>query len=134
MNILTGHIIEVQSNQGMSLVKVEVDGLLLTSIVLDDPHTVAYLQNGTMVDVLFKETEVMISKDMNPAISIQNRIPCIVKKLIVGVLLGQVELMIGEKVIRSIITSNACKQLALKEKDSVLALIKTNEVSLSPHD
>ena len=36
--------------------------------------------------------------------------------------------------IRSIITRNACEQLSLKENDPVIALIKTNEVSLSPHD
>jgi molybdopterin-binding protein len=36
--------------------------------------------------------------------------------------------------IRSVITRNACEQLDLKENDPVIALIKTNEVSLSPHD
>ena len=36
--------------------------------------------------------------------------------------------------IRSVITRSACEQLDLKENDPVIALIKTNEVSLSPHD
>ena len=33
--------------------------------------------------------------------------------------------------IRSIITREACEQLELKENDKIIALIKTNEVSLS---
>jgi len=43
-------------------------------------------------------------------------------------------LSFGEFTIKSLITTNAVKTLNLKNGDAVLALIKTNEVSLSPND
>jgi molybdopterin-binding protein len=135
MNILNGVITEIQLHEGISLVKVRaIENLLFTSIVLDTPETADYLKEGNFVKIIFKETEVIISKDIHLNISVQNRIPCSVQSIKIGVLLSQVNLLFGEAVIKSIITSNACKQLELKENDSVMALVKTTEVSLSAND
>jgi molybdate transport system regulatory protein len=135
MNTTIGTIAEIQSHDGLSLVKVKTNNdIIFTSIVIDDAETNNYLIKGKTVKVFFKETEVIISKDFDLNISIQNRIPCIIQTLKIGVLLGQVDMLFGETIISSIITSNACKQLNLKENDNVLALIKTNEISLSPND
>jgi molybdate transport system regulatory protein len=135
MNTITGIISEIQSYEGISLVKVEAGNqVLFTSVVLDTVETTDYLKIGSTVKIIFKETEVIISKDSNPKISIQNRLPCLIRSIKRGTILSQIELIFGESFIRSIITSNACKQLELKVNDLVLALIKTNEVSLSPND
>ena len=134
MNQLEGTIISIQSHEGLSLVKVKVNDTIFTSIVLDDRTTVDWLKIGKIVKLLFKETEVIISKDMELKISIQNRILSIVQSLNVGVILGEVHLLFGETIIRSVITANACSQLNLKENDKVLALIKTNEISISADD
>jgi molybdopterin-binding protein len=48
--------------------------------------------------------------------------------------LAEISLLFGENNIKSIITTNACQKLNLQENDTILALIKTNEVSLSPND
>ena len=134
MNTLTGTITAIQSHDNLSLVKVLSNGSSFTSIVLDTPETTDYLSIGNNIQLLFKETEVIIAKNFDINISVQNRIPCSIQSIITGVILSQVNLSFGETMIRSIITTNAVKQLGLKEKDTVLALIKTNEVSLSPHD
>jgi len=134
MNTLTGTITAIQSHDNLSLVKVLSNGASFTSIVLDTPETTDYLSIGNNIQLLFKETEVIIAKNFDIAISVQNRIPCSIQSIITGVILSQVNLSFGETMIRSIITTNAVKQLGLKENDTVLALIKTNEVSLSPHD
>jgi len=49
-------------------------------------------------------------------------------------ILCQISLVTHGNTIESIITRNACDQLDLKENDTVVALIKTNEISLSPND
>ena len=134
MNTLTGTITAIQSHDNLSLVKVLSNDTSFTSIVLDTPETTNYLSIGNNIQLLFKETEVIIAKNFDIAISVQNRIPCSIQSIITGVILSQVNLSFGETMIRSIITTNAVKQLGLKENDTVLALIKTNEVSLSPHD
>ena len=134
MNTLNGTITAIQSHEGLSLVKAKSGNTIFTSIVLDTPETVSYLQLGHSVKIIFKETEVIISNDLNPNISIQNRVLCSIQSIKKGVILSQINLLSGEISIKSIITTNACDQLELKENDTVMALIKTNEVSLSPND
>ncbi|PZX93902.1 tobe domain protein [Flavobacterium aquariorum] len=134
MNTLNGNITSIQSYEGISLVKVKSNDTIFTSIVLDTPETASYLETGHSVKIIFKETEVIISKDFSPNISIQNRLQCTIESIKKGVLLSQISLNFGETVIESIITTNACEQLQLEKKDAVMALIKTNEVSLSPND
>jgi molybdate transport system regulatory protein len=134
MNILIGTITGIQSHNDLSLIKVMSNGITFTAIILDTSVTADYLAEGKSIQLLFKETEVIISKDLDINISIQNRIPCKIQSIIIGNILSQVNLLFGEMIIKSIITSNAVKQLVLKENDIVLALIKTNEISLSPND
>ena len=134
MNTLNGNITAIQSHEGISLVKVESNDTIFTSIVLDTPETASYLEIGHSVKIIFKETEVIICKDSSPNISIQNQLQCNIESIKKGILLSQVNLNFGKSTIESIITTNACEQLQLKKNDTVLALIKTNEVSLSPND
>lgn len=134
MNVLKGIISEIQSYEGISLVKVKSNNNSFSSIVLDTPDTADYLRENRSVKIIFKETEVIIAKDLNLSISIQNQIWCRIESIKKGVILSQIALSIGEESIQSIITTNACEQLDLKENENVMALIKTNEVSLSADD
>jgi molybdate transport system regulatory protein len=134
MNTLNGNITAIQSHEGISLVKVKTNDTIFTSIVLDTPQTASYLETGHSVKIIFKETEVIISKDSKPNISIQNQLQCTIESIKKGVLLSQINLNFGQTIIESIITTNACEQLQLNKNDTVLALIKTNEISLSPND
>jgi len=134
MNVLKGIIAEIKSHEGISLVKVNSNNFTFSSIVLDTPETAKYLEKNNPVTIIFKETEVIISTDLNMKISIQNQIPCRIQSIKKGIILSQINLVMNGENIKSIITTNACKQLNLKENDSILALIKTNEVSLSAND
>ena len=135
MNQLIGNISEILSCEDMSLVKVMTfNHITLTSLVLADGRGTSWLVTGKTVKMNFKETAVMISTIPDPNISVQNRLPCIIRSLKIGEILGQVDLLFNETLISSIITANACRQLNLKEKDKVYALIKTNELSISPDD
>ncbi len=134
MNILNGTISQIQSHEGISLVRVQSNDVTFSTIVLDTPETSDYLKLQNPVKIIFKETEVVISKDLNPNISTQNKLLCRIESIRKGVILSQINLVHEQQVIKSIITRNACEELNLKENDTVLALIKTNEVSLSAHD
>ena len=83
MNVLPGVIIGIASTDGISLVKVGLDELLFTSIVLDTPACSPYLVEGHPVSLLFKETEVIIAKPPL-TISVRNRIECMIKKIKAG--------------------------------------------------
>lgn len=134
MNKLEGIISEVRTEAGISLVQVQAaEGVLFTSVVIDTPQTAPYLHTGQKVHALFKETEVIIAKAGLLAISLQNRIPCTIRSIRWGVLLCELQLAHGAVVLGSIITNNACQQLGLEVGQPVIALVKTNEISLSPH-
>ena len=136
MNVLQGNITTITTEEEISLVKVDAAGNTFTAIVIDTPEQSAYLKPGHPVRLLFKETEVIITTTSPLAISVQNRIPCLIRKVNTGKLLCELTLSLegSDQEIRSIITRNACEQLSLQEGNKVTALIKTNEVSLSAHD
>ncbi len=131
MNILVGSITEIQTSDALSLLKIAVGGVIFTSIVIDTPKTVSYLNIGSLVRLYFKETEVILSKGSDLKISLQNRIPCEIATITKGLLLSEIAMRFGNQHITSIITTNACVQLDLQENDRVVALVKTNEISVA---
>lgn len=131
MNLLRGTITEIKVHGNLSLVRVSVSNITLTSIVIETPETVAYLKIGKEVKVMFKETEVIIGTAQDPGISLQNQIPVAIKEVVPGVLLSELLLEFNGKMIRSVITSRAVEQLGLTAGDRVTAMVKTNEVMLA---
>ena len=107
-------------------------GDLVTAIVIDTPGTAAYLQQGQPVQVLFKETEVIIAKAFSGQISVQNKFCCTIKTVEKGKLLAKLVLDYAGASISSVITVNAVNTLALAPGDTVTALVKTNEISIAP--
>ena len=134
MNILKGNITNIQGSESLSLVKIAVGNAIFTAIIIDTPESDSYFKIGKKVNVYFKETEVIIAKNEPLNISIQNKILCKIETIRTGEILSELHLSFGEMTLKSIITTNAVKTLNLKNEDVVLALIKTNEVSLSPND
>ena len=133
MNTLTGTITEITTEQNLSLVKALAGGFLFHSIVLDTPDSSPWLRKDAPIRLLFKETEVMIAlPTLDPlSISVRNQLPCRIMAIHSGILLCELTLRAGELEIKALITRSACDDLALKENQHVIALIKTNEVSLA---
>ncbi len=131
MNSLLGNITKITTEGSLSLVQLKVQNSVLTSIVIDTPETSDYLKTGNDVKILFKETEVILAKNISGIISLQNQIACIVHCFEKGNLLCKIVLNFGESKITSVITKNAFDQLDIQENDAITAMIKTNEISLS---
>jgi len=132
MNKLGGRIANIQVSEGMSLVKVQVtEQLALKAIVLETPESAAFLKEGNPVNLLFKETEVVIGTMDDHAISLQNRIPGTVKSIERGKLISKVTMLSEVGEIISVISTNAVQQLKLEEQISIIAMIKLNEMMLS---
>ena len=130
MNILPGTIREIQTHGNLTLARIAVSDITFSSIVIETPATATYLKPGTEVQVMFKETEVIIAKS-SQEISLQNRIPVRITEITKGQLLSQLLLQFHDYQICSVITSNAVNQLQLKHGSEVIAMVKTNEVMLA---
>ena len=132
MNRLSGKIKFIKSDEYFSIVEIDVNGVILNSIIIETPETVSFLKIGSPMNIMFKESEVSIAKNLSGKISLQNKIPCFVKKIERGKLLSKIFLDCKGSTINSIITTTAVEQLELKINDEVLAMVKTNEVMLAP--
>lgn len=130
MNQLRGRIVAIESNDHVSLVDVEINGDTFSAMLLETPESAPYLLIGNEVQVLFKETEVSLAKNLSGLISLRNRVKGRVKSIRSGVILSEVELEYRGQVLTSIITTRSIKRLDIEKGDEVEALIKANEVSL----
>jgi len=131
---LTGKIILVESSPHMSMVDIDVEGDVFSSIVLETPATASYLKQGKLVALVFKETEVSIGKNLSGLISLRNRFKATIKGLERSEILTKVFLNYKSHPIISIISTRSAQKLSLTEGDSIEWLVKTNEVSLLKED
>ena len=113
MNSLKGIIEQVDVNGNLSLVSLKVGECSFKSIVIETPDTVEYLRVGNTVDVLFKETEVIIARGESFQISLRNRMKAKITSLDKGKLLARLTMQTNAGEVISIITSNAVEQLGL---------------------
>ena len=129
MNKLKGHIVEIHQEDRLSLIKIDVNQTLFTSIIIED--LVPKFKLNQTVELLFKATEVIISKEENPNISLQNKIDCKIIQLKTGELLSDLTLDFFGTKIHSIITTQSVERLNLAVNQNITAMVKTNEIMLA---
>jgi len=131
MNSLKGKIEAVNVSGDLSIVTVKVNNTNFSAIVIDTPKTDNYLVKGNPVNVIFKETEVIIGVGSVEGISLRNKLFGEVISIASDTLLSKlvVDTDVGE--ITSIITSKSVKRLKIEVGTKLTAMIKTNELMLS---
>lgn len=130
MNKLEGQIAAIECNRHMSLVDVAVGGDVFSAALLETPETADYLKVGTLVTLLFKETEVALAKELSGLISLRNRFAVTVRHIERGDILSAVTLDYAGGVLTSVITTRAVDRLQLVVGDTLEALVKANEIAL----
>ena len=131
MNIISGIIESVQVSGQLSLVKINAQGHIFSSIIIDTPATTDYLKANSPIQIIFKETEVIIGTSPMQELSLRNQISGTIAEVERAELLSKVLIETPIGVIRSIITTQAVDDLGLQVGYSATAMIKTNEVMLS---
>jgi len=132
MNKLTGTITSIQSSSEMSIVEVDVSGDVFSATVLETPVSATYLKVGKKIEIIFKETEVAIGRDLTGLISIRNRFKSRIQNIVEHSILSTIVLDYRSGPITSIISTKSTHRLNLRIGDEVEWLVKTNEVSLCP--
>lgn len=132
MNTLKGKISEVKVHGALSqVVTVLPDGTQIRSIVIETPDSAGYLKEGSAIQLIFKETEVILAKGINESISILNQIPGTVEDLKKGAILCEVVITTAAGSIAAVISREATDNMALEVGDAVIALVKQNEIMLA---
>lgn len=131
MNSFQGEITNLQTSGELSRVKIQIGSEQLSTIVIGNSESMTYLGLGNRIQVIFKETEVIIAKGDTSTLSLQNQIKGQISRINQGDLLSKIEVNTSIGIVKSIITSNAVQQLELKEGEEVIAMIKSNEIMLA---
>ncbi|MCO5724072.1 TOBE domain-containing protein [Robiginitalea marina] len=132
MNSFNGHIGSIETAGHLSMVGVDIGGIFLYALVIETPQTAPWLAVGRPVAALFKETEVILGVGGSLPVSILNRIPGTLTRLEQGTLLSRAVLQAPAGEVTALVPTGALTGLGLREQYPAVALIKTNEVMLSP--
>lgn len=134
MNSFPGSIVDIQTSGSISIVGVRVGGYTdFYSVIIDTPETAPYLVKGRQVQVLFKETEVVLAtEEGGNNISIENKIWGTIVTIERGVLLCRLVLSTPLGEVLALLSEKSVAQLGLKENMKVAILIKLNEIILAP--
>jgi molybdate transport system regulatory protein len=130
MNKLPGIITKIQQSGAILLVDMEVEQQMFSALLIESVQQPEWLAIGNSVDVVFKETEVSLAKNLSGQISMRNRMKCTVVAIERGDLLSKVKLNFRNYPVTSAITTRAVDSLKLEIGEEVEALVKANEVSL----
>lgn len=130
MNKLPAIITAIQQSGTILLVDAEVEGQGFSALLIESINRPDWLEVGKAVDLVFKETEVSLAKELQGKISMRNRMKCKVLKVDKGELLSMITLQFNNFTIVSAITTRSVNNLQIEIGDEVDALVKANEVSL----
>ena len=126
MNKLTGFIKEIKSYDDIVQISIDVKGKIFISLILASNET---YKLGQKINILFKETEVMIAS-VSSKISARNAFICKITEIKNGEILSSISFdFYGDKIV-SIITKNALLDLNCKENEEFMWFVKSNEISI----
>jgi len=128
MSKLIATIEKIQTIDSLNIVSFDFSGnkLKMMSLELDEKIKV-----GTKVSLGVKSTSIAIAKEFSGQLSYSNQLNTVIDEIDNGELLSSINLKIGEIHLESIITLDSSKAMNLKVGDSVTALIKANELSIT---
>ena len=131
MNNLSGKIALIKTHGNISQVKVDLGEVSFCTVIIETPKTASYLKIGNPIQVIFKETEVIIGIGRQNNNSIQNRVNGLILDIEKGQILSKViiETAIGN--IISFLTTDSVEKLELAKGSPVCAMIQTTEIMLS---
>ncbi|MER7950665.1 TOBE domain-containing protein [Streptomyces sp. NPDC096079] len=131
-NQLPGTVTAVTTGEAMASVKVRLEGGQdITAAITADAVRDLGLAEGSAVKALVKSTEVALATGPVEGISIRNQLAGSVTEVSTGGAMGSVKVSVAGGELTAAITKDAVEDLGLSAGTSVVALIKSTEISLA---
>lgn len=133
-NQLPGTVTSITTGEAMAAVKVRLEGgqNVTAAITADAVHDLG-LAEGATVRILVKATEVALATAPVDGVSIRNQMPGTVSEVSSGGAMASVKMDIEGGSLTAAITKDAASDLGLAAGTSVVALVKSTDISLE-HD
>ncbi|WP_236794875.1 molybdopterin-binding protein [Amycolatopsis sp. GM8] len=131
-NQFDGTVTAVTTGEVMATVRTRLaGGQEITAAITREAVEDLGIAEGAAVRVLIKSTEVSVATGPVPGISIRNQLPGRVAAVATGGAMATVKIAVDGGELTAAITKDAATELGLSEGASVVALVKSTEVSLS---
>ncbi|MFE1586619.1 molybdopterin-binding protein [Streptomyces sp. NPDC059402] len=131
-NQLPGTVTAVTPGEAMATVRVRLSGGQdLTAAITRESAEDLALSPGTAVRALVKSTEVALATGRVEGLSIRNRLPGTVTALTTGAAMASVAVAVEGAELTAAVTRQAADDLGLAVGVTVVALVKSTEVSLA---
>lgn len=127
MNKINATLTKIESFENITLVSFLAFNQPLKMMSLDMNTNI---QVGSIVTLGVKASSVSIAKHLESELSISNQLQTTLVSVNNGHLLTSVKLLFGDTILESIITLDSSKRLGLRENDTVIALIKSSDLSI----
>ncbi|MCX5419337.1 molybdopterin-binding protein [Streptomyces sp. NBC_00078] len=131
-NQLSGTVTAITPGEAMATVGIRLTGGqdLTAAITLEAVKDLA-LAPGSAVRALVKSTEVSLATGPVKGLSIRNQLPGTVTAVTSGGAMASVKVTVEDGELTSAITRDAAQDLGLASGTTVVALIKSTEISLA---
>ncbi|WP_030292384.1 TOBE domain-containing protein [Streptomyces katrae] len=131
-NQFAGTVTAVTTGEAMATVKVRLEGGQdITAAITADAVKDLGIAEGSAVKALVKATEVALATGAVDGISIRNQLAGTVSDVATGGAMASVKVDVGGGGLTAAITKDAVAALGLSAGSSVVALIKSTEISLA---
>ncbi|MFI6659787.1 molybdopterin-binding protein [Streptomyces sp. NPDC050523] len=131
-NQLPGTVTAITPGEAMATVKVRLDGgQEITAAITREAVNDLGLTEGSAVRALVKSTEIALSTSPVEGLSIRNQIPGRVTALTSGQAMTSVKVSVEGGELTAAITTDAATDIGLTTGSTVVAVIKSTEVSLA---
>ncbi|MBA1432142.1 MAG: TOBE domain-containing protein [Epsilonproteobacteria bacterium] len=128
MNKISAAVVNIQNVQNLTQVTFTTATHELKMIGLELPQQI---EANTKVTLTCKATNIAIAKTSDMLLSFSNQLHVTVKKIEMGALLCALELSFESITLESIITADSAKRMNLQLGESVVALIKSSDLSIA---
>ncbi|MEU6821251.1 TOBE domain-containing protein [Streptomyces atriruber] len=131
-NQVPGTVTSVTPGEVMATVKVQLEsGQGITAAITLEAVKELGIAEGSAVRALIKSTEVSLATGPVAGLSIRNQIPGTVADVATGGAMASVKVDIAGGALTAAITKDAVADLGLAAGSSVVALVKSTEISLA---
>ena len=128
MSKLVVRVKSIRNHQNLNIVEFDYMDIILKMMSLDLNNDIVV---GKKVELLIKPTNITISKGFIGEISLSNRILATIENIENGELLSSILLRTADFTLESIITKDSSLTMNLQKNDTVTALIKASDISIS---
>ncbi len=127
MNRIPATITDIKAHDGITVISFAAMGQPMRMMALEIDST---LEVGSQVLLGVKASNIALAKNPVGPMSISNRLDAAIEHISNGKLLSSVKFRLGDTLIESIITLDSSHRMNLQRGDSIVALIKSSELSI----